>query len=85
MRTRSVLAQSAIVWLALVCLAQQPSPSKEENPSGHENPELPNHRMLMNLGTQLPPEVVRVRVVTRDSANGNMGATDLTPEGEQFH
>ena len=85
MRSRSVLTLSVMVWLALVCLAQQPSPSKEENPPGHENPELVKHRMLMNLATQLPPEVVRVRVVTRDSTNGNMGTADLTPEGEQFH
>ena len=85
MRSRSVLAQCAIVWLALVCLAQQPSPSKEENPPAQESPKLVKHRMLMNLATQLPPEVVRVRVVTRDSTDGNMGTADLTPEGEQFH
>jgi len=85
MRPRSVREQSAIVCLALVCHAQQPSPSKEENPSGHENPELVKHAMLVNLATQLRPEVVRVRVVTRDSTNGNMGTAALTPEGEQFH
>ena len=59
--------------------------SKEENLSRRENPELVKHRMLMNLATQLPPEVVQVRVVTRDSTNGNMGTADLTLEGEQFH
>jgi hypothetical protein len=26
-----------------------------------------------------------MRVVARDSTNGNMGTADLTPEGEQFH
>jgi hypothetical protein len=82
---RSVLAQSAIVCLALVCLAQQPSPSKEENPPGHENPLFVKDGMVMKLAMQLPPETVRIGVVARDSANGSMGPADLTPEAEQFH
>jgi VWFA-related protein len=41
--------------------------------------------MVMKLAMQLPPEAVRMRVVARDSTNGNMGTADLTPEGEQFH
>ncbi|HEV2698301.1 MAG TPA: VWA domain-containing protein [Terriglobales bacterium] len=47
--------------------------------------ELVKHGMTMNLAMQLPPEAVRMRVVTRDSTNGNIGTADLTPEGEQFH
>lgn len=41
--------------------------------------------MVMNLAMALPPTAVRMRVVARDSTNGNMGTADLTPEGEQFH
>lgn len=41
--------------------------------------------MIMKLAMQLPPEAVRMRVVARDSTNGNMGTADLTPQGEQFH
>src|SRR6266567_5388765 len=39
----------------------------------------------MKLVVEVPPTVVRMRVVARDSTNGNMGTADLTPEGEQFH
>jgi hypothetical protein len=28
---------------------------------------------------------VRLRVVVRDSTNGNTGTADLTPEGQQLH
>ena len=41
--------------------------------------------MVMNLSMHVPASAVRMRVVTRDSTNGNMGTADLTPEGEQFH
>ena len=41
--------------------------------------------MVMNLAMALPPAAVRMRVVARDSTNGNMGTADLTPTGEQFH
>lgn len=41
--------------------------------------------MVMNLELPVPPTVVRMRVVARDSTNGNIGTADLTPEGEQFH
>lgn len=41
--------------------------------------------MVMNLAMPLPPTAVRMRIVARDSTNGNMGTADLTPEGEQFH
>ena len=41
--------------------------------------------MVMNLAMALPPIAVRMRVVARDSTNGNMGTADLTPTGEQFH
>ena len=41
--------------------------------------------MVMNLTMALPPSAVRMRVVARDSTNGNMGTADLTPTGEQFH
>jgi len=47
--------------------------------------QLTKDGMVMNLAMQLPPEVVRMRVVARDSTNGNIGTADLTPEGEQFH
>jgi VWFA-related protein len=47
--------------------------------------ELLKKGMVMNLAMQLPPDAVRMRVVARDSTNGNMGTADLTPEGEQFH
>jgi VWFA-related protein len=41
--------------------------------------------MVMKLAMLLPPTAVRMRIVARDSTNGNMGTADLTPEGEQFH
>jgi hypothetical protein len=41
--------------------------------------------MILNLAMALPPTAVRIRVVVRDSTNGNMGTADLTPTGEQFH
>jgi hypothetical protein len=41
--------------------------------------------MVMTLAMPLPPTAVRMRIVARDSTNGNMGTADLTPEGEQFH
>jgi VWFA-related protein len=41
--------------------------------------------MVMSLTMDLPPSAVRMRVVARDSTNGNMGTADLTPTGEQFH
>jgi VWFA-related protein len=41
--------------------------------------------MVMNLSMRVPGNAVRMRVVARDSTNGNMGTADLTPEGEQFH
>jgi hypothetical protein len=41
--------------------------------------------MVMNLAMELPPALVRMRVVARDLTNGNMGTADLTPKGEQFH
>jgi hypothetical protein len=41
--------------------------------------------MVMNLAMALPPAAARMRVVARDSTNGNMGTADLTPTGEQFH
>jgi hypothetical protein len=41
--------------------------------------------MLMGLSMPIPPAAVRMRVVVRDSTNGNMGTADLTPEGDQFH
>jgi hypothetical protein len=41
--------------------------------------------MVMKLPMELPPAAVRMRVVVRDSTNGNIGTADLTPEGEQFH
>jgi hypothetical protein len=47
--------------------------------------ELVKHGMVMNLVVELPPTAVRMRVVARDSTNGNLGTADLTPEGEQFH
>jgi hypothetical protein len=47
--------------------------------------ELIKSGMVMNLVVELPPTVVRMRVVARDSTNGNLGTADLTPEGEQFH
>lgn len=47
--------------------------------------ELAKKGMVMNLAMALPPTAVRMRVVARDSTNGNMGTADLTPTGEQFH
>jgi VWFA-related protein len=47
--------------------------------------ELIQKGMIMNLAMALPPTAVRMRVVARDSTNGNMGTADLTPGGEQFH
>ena len=47
--------------------------------------ELTRKGMVMNLAMALPPAAVRMRVVARDSTNGNMGTADLTPAGEQFH
>jgi len=47
--------------------------------------ELTKKGMVMNLAMVLPPTAVRMRVVARDSTNGNMGTADLTPTGEQFH
>src|SRR5579864_5524215 len=47
--------------------------------------ELMNKGMVMNLVMRIPPTAVRMRVVTRDSTNGNIGTADLTPEGQQFH
>ncbi len=41
--------------------------------------------MVVVLAAALPSAAVRVRVVARDSSNGNIGTADLTPEGEQFH
>jgi len=47
--------------------------------------ELKQKGMIVNLAMELPPSAVRMRVVARDSINGNMGTADLTPTGEQFH
>jgi hypothetical protein len=47
--------------------------------------ELKKKGMIVNLAMELPPTAVRMRVVARDSINGNMGTADLTPTGEQFH
>jgi len=47
--------------------------------------ELTQKGMVMNLAIALPPTAVRMRVVARDSTNGNMGTADLKPTGEQFH
>jgi hypothetical protein len=47
--------------------------------------ELKKQGMVMNLAMALPPTAVRMRVVARDSTNGNLGTADLTPTGEQFH
>jgi hypothetical protein len=47
--------------------------------------ELAKKGMVMNLAMALPSNAVRMRVVARDSTNGNMGTADLTPTGEQFH
>jgi hypothetical protein len=47
--------------------------------------ELVKKGMVVNLTMQLLPTAVRMRVVARDSTNGNMGTADLTPTGEQFH
>jgi hypothetical protein len=47
--------------------------------------QLTKRGMVMNLAMQLPPDAVRMRVVARDSTNGNIGTADLTPEGQQFH
>jgi VWFA-related protein len=47
--------------------------------------QLKKKGMVMNLAMDLPPSAVRMRVVARDSTNGNMGTADLTPTGEQFH
>jgi VWFA-related protein len=47
--------------------------------------ELRKRGMVMNLIMELPPSAVRMRVVARDSTNGNMGTADLTLTGEQFH
>lgn len=47
--------------------------------------ELTKDGMVMNLAMALPPTAVRMRVVARDSTNGNLGTADLTAEGQQFH
>jgi hypothetical protein len=47
--------------------------------------QLSKKGMVMGLAAHLPPGVVRMPVVVRDSSNGNMGTADLRPEGEQFH
>jgi VWFA-related protein len=47
--------------------------------------ELKRKGMVVNLAMELPPSAVRMRVVARDSTNGNMGTADLTPTGERFH
>ena len=47
--------------------------------------ELKKRGMVVKLAMELPPSAVRMRVVARDSTNGNMGTADLTPTGEQFH
>jgi VWFA-related protein len=47
--------------------------------------DLTKKGMVMNLAMALPSNAVRMRVVARDSTNGNMGTADLTPTGEQFH
>ena len=47
--------------------------------------QLKKEGMVMNLAMVLPHSAVRMRVVARDSTNGNMGTADLTPSGEQFH
>jgi len=47
--------------------------------------QLLNSGMLIGLAVQLPSDVARMRVVVRDSTNGNLGTADLTGEGEQFH
>jgi hypothetical protein len=52
---------------------------------GKKYRELTSKGMVMNLAMVLPPAAVRMRVVARDSTNGNMGTADLTPAGEQFH
>jgi hypothetical protein len=47
--------------------------------------ELKKKGMVMHLSMDLPPSAVRMRVVARDSTNGNLGTADLTPTGKQFH
>ena len=47
--------------------------------------ELKKKGMVVNLEMKLPPSAVRMRVVARDSTNGNMGTADLTPTGAQFY
>jgi len=47
--------------------------------------ELTEKGMEMNLAMPVPTTAARIRVVVRDSSNGNLGTADLTPEGEQFH
>jgi VWFA-related protein len=46
---------------------------------------LTKNPMVLTLVSELPLAVVRMRVVARDSSNGNIGTADLTPEGQQFH
>jgi hypothetical protein len=41
--------------------------------------------MVIFLAIEVPPTTVRMRVVARDSTNGNIGTADLTAEGRQFH
>jgi hypothetical protein len=41
--------------------------------------------MVIRMRAEVPPAAVRMRVVARDSTNGNIGTADLTPEGVQFH
>ncbi|HWW13711.1 MAG TPA: VWA domain-containing protein [Candidatus Dormibacteraeota bacterium] len=57
----------------------------EVNVDERKYAELKKKGMVMNLAMELPPSAVRMRVVARDSTNGNMGTADLTPTGEQFH
>jgi enamine deaminase RidA (YjgF/YER057c/UK114 family) len=40
--------------------------------------------MIMNLAVALPPAAVRMRVVVRDSTNGNRGTADLTLPARNF-
>jgi len=46
---------------------------------------LMKNPMVLTIATEISPAAVRLRVVARDSTNGNMGTADLTPEGKQFH
>jgi hypothetical protein len=47
--------------------------------------QLMKNPMVLTIATESSPAAVRLRVVVRDSTNGNMGTADLTPEGQQFH